>query len=400
MTEWWKEFFDADYLADYHSSDMKGAPREANFVRKTLRLRRGQRVLDECCGYGRHAILLAQSGLVVTGFDRNRFFLNKARRDAAKAGVKLTWVEGDVRTMSFEPVFDAAINMFTAIGYFESDEENYQVVARAVAALKPGGQYFLDTINRDMIVRHFERTSWKEIAGGVSMESRTADWPRSRLNVKKTMIFSSGRRRHISFSLRVYSMAEVIGMFERAGLEVTHTFGNFNGKEFTLDSPRIIVVGRKKKPSPPAPLPEGEGSKARTRAVTRNVARPPSAASARSADSRRRPHPQPLSQRERGAKLPFQRLALLADGSRPSQVQNQGCRLSYVPQQRYLLTQEQKQGCPHSHVLKQSCRLSHVKRQPVVTPSHNLPDFTAGGSPLPLGEGPGVRALERLERLA
>ncbi|MBI5867528.1 MAG: methyltransferase domain-containing protein [candidate division Zixibacteria bacterium] len=247
MAEWWKGFFDADYLADYNSSDMKAAPREASFVRKTLRLRRGQRVLDECCGYGRHAILLAQSGLVVTGFDRNRFFLNKARRDAAKAGVKLTWVEGDVRAMSFEPVFDAAINMFTAIGYFESDEENYQVVARAVAALKPGGQFFLDTINRDMIVRNFERTSWKEIAGGVSMETRTADWVHSRLNVKKTMIFSSGRRRRIAFSLRVYSIAEMIGMFERAGLAVTHTFGNFNGKEFTLDSPRIIVVGRKAK---------------------------------------------------------------------------------------------------------------------------------------------------------
>lgn len=247
MAEWWKEFFDADYLIDYHSSDMKAAPKEAAFVRKTLRLRRRQRILDECCGYGRHAILLAQSGLSVTGFDRNRFFLNKARRDAAKAGVKLTLVEGDVRAMPFESEFNAVINMFTAIGYFENDAENYQVVARAAAALKPGGQFLLDTINRDMIVRDFERTSWKEVAGGVSMETRTADWVRSRLNVKKTMIFSSGRRRRIAFSLRVYSIAEVIGMFERAGLEVTQTFGNFNGDAYKLDSSRVIVVGRKQR---------------------------------------------------------------------------------------------------------------------------------------------------------
>jgi SAM-dependent methyltransferase len=245
MAEWWREFFDADYLRDYHSHDMRLAPLEAGFLRKTLKLKRGQRLLDVCCGYGRHSILLARAGLDVTGYDRSRFFLNKARRDAAKAKVRLTLVEGDVRAMSFEPVFDVAINMFTAIGYFESDEENYQVVARAAAALKPGGQFLLDTINRDMIVRNFERSAWSKIKGGVSLEARTADWKRSRLDVTKTMIFSTGRRRKISFSLRVYTMAEVMAMFERAGLVVTNTFGSFKGSEYTLDTPRIIVVGRK-----------------------------------------------------------------------------------------------------------------------------------------------------------
>jgi hypothetical protein len=34
-------------------------------------------------------------------------------------------------------------------------------------------------------------------------------------------------------------------MFERAGLEVTQAFGNFDGTKYTLDSPRIIIVGRK-----------------------------------------------------------------------------------------------------------------------------------------------------------
>lgn len=245
MAEWWKDFFDTDYLKVYHTGDMKSAQREADFVRKTLKLRRGQRLLDICCGYGRHAILLARAGLSVTGFDHSRFFLNKARRDAKQAGVNLTLVEGDVRSMSFEPVFDTTLNMFTAIGYFEAEEENYQIVARTAAALKPGGQFLLDTINRDWIIRHFERTGWQEIRGGVSLEARTADWTRSRLDVKRTLVFTNGRRRINRFSLRIYTLAEVVGMFERAGLDVTQTFGSFDGSKYNLESPRIIVVGRK-----------------------------------------------------------------------------------------------------------------------------------------------------------
>lgn len=245
MGEWWDDFFDADYLNVYHAADVRSAQKEADFVREALKLQRGQRLLDICCGYGRHTILLARAGLKVTGFDRSRFFLSKARRDAKKAGVDLTLVEGDVRSMSFDPVFDATINMFTAIGYFENEEENYQVVARAAAALKPGGRFFLDTINRDAIVRDYQHGLWQEIKGGVSVETPTPDWTRSRLNVTRRLIFNNGRRREQKFSLRIYSLADVVGMFERAGLEVTATFGRFDGSKYTLDSPRIIVVGRK-----------------------------------------------------------------------------------------------------------------------------------------------------------
>jgi SAM-dependent methyltransferase len=245
MTEWWKDFFDADYLRVYQTDDLRTAQREADFVRKTLKLRRGQRLLDICCGYGRHSLLLARAGLSVTGFDHSRFFLNKAHREARKAGLNLTLVEGDVRAMSFDPVFDAAINMFTAIGYFESDEENYQIIARAAASLKPGGQFLLDTINREYIIRNYQSMGWQEIKGGVSLEARSGDWERSRLNVTRTLILTDGSRRKSKFSLRIYTLAEVVGMFERAGLEVRHTFGGFDGTKYKLESPRIIVVGRK-----------------------------------------------------------------------------------------------------------------------------------------------------------
>jgi SAM-dependent methyltransferase len=125
MAEWWTEFFDADYIRIYRKRDARSAGSEAAFVRKILSLRRNQRVLDVCCGYGRHALLLAAAGMRVTGVDVNPLFLRRARAAAKRAGLDVDFIQSDVRTLELKPIFDAAVNMFTSIGYFDSEEDNF-----------------------------------------------------------------------------------------------------------------------------------------------------------------------------------------------------------------------------------------------------------------------------------
>jgi SAM-dependent methyltransferase len=245
MAEWWREFFDEDYLAVYRNRDTGAAPKEIQFVRRTLRLRRGQRLLDICCGYGRHAILLAKSGLRVTGIDCNKLFLNRARRQARRERADVEWIQGDVRTMDFPPVYQAALSMFTSIGYFDDEDENYQIIARGAAALRPGGKFLLDTTNRDRVIRNPQWRSWLPMGRGVVLETPAFDWQRSRLNSRRVLVYPDGRRRETRISLRLYTLAEVAGMFERAGLVVTATFGSFDRTKYDVDSPRIIMVGEK-----------------------------------------------------------------------------------------------------------------------------------------------------------
>jgi SAM-dependent methyltransferase len=245
MAEWWKEFFDEDYLTVYKDRDLGTAPEKVGSVRRMLRLRRGQRLLDICCGYGRHAIPLAKSGLRVTGLDCNTLFINRARRQARKEQVGVDWVLGDARTMEFPPEFQAAISMFTSIGYFDDDDENYQVIARGAAALRPGGKLLLDTINRDRLIRNPQWRMWLPMGRGVVLETPAFDWQRGRLNSRRVLVYPDGRRRETRISLRLYTLAEVAGMFERAGLVVTATYGSFNRAKYDVDSPRIIMVGEK-----------------------------------------------------------------------------------------------------------------------------------------------------------
>lgn len=245
MADWWRDFFDKDYLTIYRKRDGVSAAAEAGFIRKVLRLRAGQSILDVCCGYGRHSLLFAKMGLRVTGVDINPLFLRRARNAARREGVSLTLIESDVRSMNIDQSFHAAVNLFTSIGYFEAEEDNFQVVARAANALRPGGRLLIDTINRDHIVRSPQWRQWMPMGKGVVVETPAFDWNRGRLNSRRLLVFPDGRRKETRLSLRLYTLAELVVMFERAGLTVTHAFGDFTGGDYTVDSPRIIIAGRK-----------------------------------------------------------------------------------------------------------------------------------------------------------
>ena len=61
--EWYRSFFGQDYLDVYgHLLTEESSEAEAEFVIRALGLKPGDRVLDLCCGTGRHAVPLARSG--------------------------------------------------------------------------------------------------------------------------------------------------------------------------------------------------------------------------------------------------------------------------------------------------------------------------------------------------
>src|SRR5690606_12128167 len=124
--DWWRAFFDETYPRRY-AIDEGTTAAEVAMLRQLLPPPPA-RVLDAACGQGRHSIALAQAGYTVTGVDASGPLLAIARAAAAEAGVSVEFVEADLREFSTERSFDAAINMFTAFGYFEDDAENLRVL--------------------------------------------------------------------------------------------------------------------------------------------------------------------------------------------------------------------------------------------------------------------------------
>lgn len=120
---------------------------DVDFLERELHLEKSMKVLDLCCGHGRHTIELAKRGYQMTGLDLNTFFLDNAKHDAEAAGATINWIKSDMREVPFEGEFDVVVNLFTAFGYLESDDEDQKVLHQVTKALKPGGQFTLDVYN-------------------------------------------------------------------------------------------------------------------------------------------------------------------------------------------------------------------------------------------------------------
>ena len=249
---WYESFFERDYFEIWlggRADQVLTAERteaEVDFIERALSLAAGSSILDLCCGHGRHALLLAERGYSVTGVDFSDRALRLARRGARRAGLPVRWLKRDMRRIAFREEFGAVINVFTSFGYFESDAENEDVVRRIAAALKPGGRFLIDHINREYRVRSHESRDWRQAADGtLVLEERSIDLLAGRSRGDWTAIAPDGSRRHGLVDVRVYTLRELVGMLERAGLRFRQAWGGFDGGDYSLESRRMIVLAEK-----------------------------------------------------------------------------------------------------------------------------------------------------------
>ncbi len=247
--DWYKDdrFFGEDYLKLY--TPLLTEERtlgEINFIDEVLALPSGARILDLCCGHGRHSLKLAQRGYRVTGLDITPLFLGVAREEAAKAGVEVEFIEGDMREIPFEDEFDAVINIFTSFGFFENEEEDFKVIKQVDKALKDEGKFILDTINRERILANFMPKDWEKFEDGtLTITERTFDHKRSMVHCCIAMLKSDGTEKEMVHSLRLYTLREFVLMFKRAGLDISDVYGDFDQSKYSLKSRRMIMLAEK-----------------------------------------------------------------------------------------------------------------------------------------------------------
>jgi SAM-dependent methyltransferase len=248
QSPWYESFFGRDYLDVYaYQFNEQRARKEAAFALGSLDLKAGQKVLDLCCGQGRHAVQLAAAGCAVTGLDLSQHYLDMAQSEARKAGVDLETVRADMREIPFEGRFDAVVNMFSSFGYLESEVEDAKVVSAVARALKPGGRLLMDLLNREWVIANYQQKDWHEDADGtLYLEQRHFDLDSSRNHVTFTVIRPNGERREIGgHHIRLYTLREIRGLLTAAGLDFERAYGGFEGEDYSIDSRRMIVIARK-----------------------------------------------------------------------------------------------------------------------------------------------------------
>lgn len=255
---WWKNAFGKGV---YPLSSLADSPAfrsrtrlELSFARHILNLGPGARLLDVCCGVGRHAVPLAAAGLKVTGLDYSPVYLAEARRRVSEARLSVELVRGDMRRMPFNGRFDVALNLWTSFGYFASTADDLTALRSVRRALKPGGLFLLDTINGGRLA-HILRWQegmdlsgerWSEMPDGsfVLEEPELAAGGRF---IRTRWIFLRGNKRHEMVTrIRLYTARSLTALFTRAGFEVLRVFGEMRPVPYLeRSSHRLVVLARR-----------------------------------------------------------------------------------------------------------------------------------------------------------
>lgn len=246
MTEpWYGKAYDEHYFQVYGNEfTPEQTKAEVDGVIALLGLTSGARVLDLCCGFGRHSLEFARRGYDVTGLDFSHALLGHARAAAQAENLDIAWIEADMRAIPAPPqAYDAVVNLFSAFGFFGDDREEARVAEAVARVLAPGGGLLIETVNREIMLRQWMPLRWREKPDGTLLLDRlNFDSETGTLYTRELIVHPDGRRDEDTHQLRLWAFTELAALLRGAGLTNPQAFGGLDGSRYTPHSHRMAVV--------------------------------------------------------------------------------------------------------------------------------------------------------------
>lgn len=242
--EWWQDLYNRQIYFDlYEKQDTVVAPQQVEEIVKLLKIQPPAKILDVCCGYGRHSIELAKRGFDVVGVDVSERQIKRAKEIAGNMAI--SFQIADIRELNFQNEFDVAVNMFLSFGYFQTVDEDIAALESVFRALKPGGKFLMDFWNREKEIKNFKPTESEKIRDINILKEWKFDYLKGRLNWRNTVTFPEGRKETFEHSIRAYTVVELKQLFEHVGFEFSGVYGSLSGEPFSIDSESTVIVANK-----------------------------------------------------------------------------------------------------------------------------------------------------------
>jgi len=243
-SEWWRTLFNSLYLetdGDIVEND-RNTEQEVDLLVRSAGLQRNDRLLDLCCGQGRHSLELARRGFqCVTGLDRSRYLIRLARKRARQRNLQVSFHEGDARRFRLgDGEFHCVCILGNSFGYFDRPEDDLAVLEAVKRALASGGVLVMDLMDGEWMRSHFEPRSWEWVDQNhfVCRERGLAE-DGDRLISREVVVHAErGVIADQFYAERLYSKERMEALMQRAG------FGNLRFHSVaTPDSPRNQDLG-------------------------------------------------------------------------------------------------------------------------------------------------------------
>ena len=176
--------------------------------------------------------------------------LEQAKAKASEAGLKIEFIEADIRTLDLQNKYDLIFIPFNSIHHLYLNEDLFKAFNTVKKHLKTGGRFLLDCFNPNIqyIVEHEKKQI--EVAAYTTKDGREILIKQLMRYERKTQInrlewhyFINGKFDSIqNLDMRLFFPQELDTYLDWNGFKIIHKFGSFEEEAFYDSSEKQIFV--------------------------------------------------------------------------------------------------------------------------------------------------------------
>lgn len=227
--DWWTTYFNEFYLQT--DGDVLDNPdntlREVNLLIEVAHLKPENKILDLCCGQGRHCIELARQGFQnISGIDYSEYLINLARQRANNEKLSINFGQQDIRNSIPENFYDCITMLGNSFGYFDNEKDDIDVINTIAKSLRPEGKLVMHFLDAYWVKKHFHHQTWEWInQDSLVCRERALSADKTRL-LSRVMIFHQEKglinERFIAY--RLYTKEHIQEILEKVGFKSIHYY--------------------------------------------------------------------------------------------------------------------------------------------------------------------------------
>lgn len=220
------------------------------FYKRWLPENKDAQILELCCGTGRLTLPIAKEGYDITGVDYTPSMLTQAKVKASEAGLEISFIEADIRTLNLPEKYDLIFIPFNSIHHLYKNEDLFKVLSVVKNHLKDGGLFLFDCFNPNIQYIVEGEKEQKEIAAYTTDDGREVLIKQTMRYENKTQInriewhyFINGKFNSIqNLDMRMFFPQELDSYLEWNGFHIIHKYGGFEEEAFNDNSAKQIFV--------------------------------------------------------------------------------------------------------------------------------------------------------------
>lgn len=223
---------------------------DLKFYKRWLPQNKDAKILELCCGTGRLTIPITKDGYNISGVDYTASMLERAKEKASQAGLKINFIEADIRTLNLQEKFDLIFLPFNSIHHLYKNEDLFEVLKVVRNHLKEKGLFLLDCFNPNIryivekekeqqVIAEYTTNDRRKVLIEQSMHYENA----TQINRIKWHYFIDNEFHSIqNMDMRLFFPQELDSYFNQTGFNIIHKFGDFTGEVFNNDSEKQIYI--------------------------------------------------------------------------------------------------------------------------------------------------------------